>query len=75
MLTAQTDPGLFFRSMDDCPKDKKVLLLNSAGIAVADRWDGSDWFIGWHPLPNIPVEIKQKMIAPPTSRIGALLGD
>ena len=74
MLNAKTDPNLFFRTMDDCPRDKKVLLLNQAGIAQTEFWHGSNWFIGWHPLPKIPVEMRDRLLVP-KSNIGMLLGD
>jgi hypothetical protein len=38
-----------------------------------DFWDGSNWFIGWHPLPKIPAEMKSQLAQ--KSNIGMLLGD
>ena len=73
---AITDPGLMFRTMDDCPNGPKVLLLNKAGIASTGWWDGKDrWYVGWYPLPKIPPEIK--VLVEPTykTNIGNLLGD
>lgn len=60
---AQTDASLLFSTMDTCPINKKVLLLNKAGIATTGWWDGTDnWFIGWFPIPKIPDNIKQEII-------------
>lgn len=60
---AQTDSTLFFRTMDTCPINKKVQLLNRAGIATTGWWDGKDdWFIGWFPIPKIPENIKKEII-------------
>jgi hypothetical protein len=75
---AITDPDLFFRSMDTCPKGPKVLLVNQAGIASTGSWDGKDtWWIGWYPLPKIPPEIREQVerTYKPQSNIGALIGD
>jgi len=79
---AITDPDLFFKDMDTCPKGPKVLLLNRAGIASTGSWDGKDkWWIGWFPLPKIPPELREviertdRMPSPPLSNIGNLIGD
>ena len=75
---AITDPELWFRTMDDCPKGPKVLLLNQAGIASTGSWDGKDkWWIGWFPLPKIPPEIRSQIERTyrPQSNIGSLIGD
>jgi len=75
---AETDADLLWRTMEDCPTGPKVLLLNKAGLALTGCWDGKDnWYVGWHPLPKIPLYIKE-LIEPtyrPQSRIGALIGD
>jgi hypothetical protein len=73
---AITDPESFFRSMNDCPAGPKVLLLNKAGIGQTGWWDGKDqWYVGWHPMPKIPPEIR-KLIEPTyRTNIGNLLGD
>lgn len=72
--TAITDPELFWRTMDTCPTGPKVMLLNKGGLAGIGWYDGKDeWWIGWHPLPKIPPEIKA-MIGYP-SNIGRMIGD
>jgi hypothetical protein len=58
----ETDSTLFFRTMDTCPINKKVQLLNRAGISTIDWWNGTDqWFVGWFPLPKIPEQIKKEL--------------
>jgi hypothetical protein len=48
--------------MDTCPINKKVQLLNRAGISTIDWWNGTDqWFVGWFPLPKIPEQIKKEL--------------
>jgi len=60
--------------MDSCPTGPKVMLLNKGGIAGVGWFDGKDqWWIGWHPLPKIPPEIKA-LIGNPTN-IGRMIGD
>lgn len=59
---AHTDETLFFRTMKSCPINKKVQLLNRAGIATTGWWDGKDdWFIGWFPVPKIPDNLKKEI--------------
>lgn len=71
---AETDATLVWRTMDTCPTGPKVLLLNKGGIAGVGWFDGKDpWWIGWHPLPKIPPEIKA-LIGSPTN-IGRMIGD
>jgi len=77
---AITDPGLFWRTMEDCPTGPRILLLNKAGIAQTGRWEGKDdWWVGWCPLPKIPPHIRE--LVEPTykeahaSNIGNLIGD
>jgi len=60
---AQTDSTLFFRTMDTCPINKKVQLLNKAGIATTGWWDGKEkWYIGWFPIPKIPDNLKKEIV-------------
>jgi hypothetical protein len=77
MPTAVTDPDLFWLPMSSCPTGPKVMLLNKGGIANVGWYDGKDpWWVGWHPLPKIPKEIKA--LIEPTykpSNIGNLIGD
>ena len=79
--SAITDPELVWRTMADCPKGSKVLLLNQAGIAQTGSWTGKDdWFVGWFPLPKIPPEIRKLVDRPyglytSPSNIGNLLED
>lgn len=53
------------------------MLLNRGGIANVGWYDGKDpWWVGWHPLPKIPPDIKA--LIEPThkpSNIGNLIGD
>lgn len=52
---AAVDHQYFFRSMESCPVNVKVQLLNPDGIAVYGNWNGRDvWPKGWAPLPKIP---------------------
>ena len=77
---AITDPGLFWRTMEDCPTGPRILLLNKAGIAQTGRWEGKDdWSVGWCPLPKIPPHMRA-LIEPSykqaqASNIGNLIGD
>jgi len=44
-----------------CPKGAKVLLLTRWGVCVPGVWYAEGQFIGWHPLPTIPDEIRELM--------------
>jgi hypothetical protein len=49
--------------MDTCPINKKVQLLNKAGIATTGWWDGKEkWYIGWFPIPKIPDNLKKEIV-------------
>ena len=61
MDRAKVDPNYFWQSIETCPTGERVQLLNRAGIASTGKMVGNKdgWWVGWAPLPKIPVEIKQ----------------
>lgn len=49
------DHAYFWQPMATCPKNAKVQLLGSGGVAVYGKWNGADTFwVGWCPMPKRP---------------------
>tara|TARA_R110002126_G_scaffold54971_7_gene148373 strand:+ start:1244 stop:1429 length:186 start_codon:yes stop_codon:yes gene_type:complete len=47
------DHEYFWQSMQSCPAEVKVQLLNAGGVAVYGTWDGkSNFWQAWAPLPK-----------------------
>ena len=48
-------------SQEQPPKATKLLLLTPGGTAVVGHW--AHWCVAWSPLPKIPTELKEQLIA------------
>ena len=44
-----------------CPLGSTVLLLTKWGRCVQGVWYAEGQFVGWHPLPTIPDDIRELM--------------
>ena len=53
------DHDYYIRSMVDCPRGVKVILVTVHGVACFGIYDGKDkQWIGWAPLPKIPRHLR-----------------
>lgn len=41
--------------------NKKVILLNTGGVAFMGRWGNGEGVIGWHPLPKRNKKLEEEL--------------
>mgnify|MGYP001190494434 CR=1 FL=1 len=42
-------------------REKKVILLNTGGVAFMGRWGNGEGVIGWHPLPKRNKQLEEEL--------------
>lgn len=42
-------------------REKKVILLNTGGVAFMGRWGNGEGVIGWHPLPKRNKKLEEEL--------------